>query len=126
MKKRLTPQEKKILSYVRDGRNLFAESRSIAHRAIAKRKAWVNKSYRKSTSQRLLPGAPLEEESLALLELAARAVERHPWRKVPDVPLAQFIEWKNKYGWGGRNRQSSSALRAKAQRLGKRSRRGQP
>jgi len=52
--KRRTPQEKKIDAYVRDGRNLFAESRGIAHRAISKRKAWVNRSFRKAAGQALL------------------------------------------------------------------------
>jgi hypothetical protein len=37
MKRELTPQEKKLLSYAKDGRNTFAESRGRAHRAIARR-----------------------------------------------------------------------------------------
>lgn len=37
--KRLTPRQKKLLSYQKDGRNTYAEARAIAHKAIAQRKS---------------------------------------------------------------------------------------
>jgi hypothetical protein len=48
-----TPQEKKILSYQKDRRNTYGESTHGARKAIPRRKAWVNRSYRHTTRQQL-------------------------------------------------------------------------
>ena len=48
MKRFRTPQEKKLLSLERDGRNLVAESQWGARDAVAKRKQLVTQSYRKA------------------------------------------------------------------------------
>ena len=46
VKHRRSPQEKKVLSYVKDRMETFADARSIAHRAISKRKRAANSAYR--------------------------------------------------------------------------------
>lgn len=87
MKRFRTPQEKKSLSYAHDCRNVVAESHWGARDAIAKRKQWVNQSYRKAVQQRLahLSGAlPADSEQV---ESAVAATQRHGWRKTPDLPL---------------------------------------
>lgn len=87
-----TPQQKKIAAYVRDGRNAVAESRSIAHKAIAKRKAWINKSFRKNTKQTLSARIDLTEDKQLEAESSSLAIKKHRWRKYPDVPLIEFVE----------------------------------
>lgn len=101
--KRRSPQEKKIDEYVRDGRNLRAESRGIAHKAIAKRKAWVNRAFRKAAGQALSSKLGVTEVALAEAEEASAQVERHGWRKQPDVPLATYVEFKQGFVAGKRD-----------------------
>jgi hypothetical protein len=118
--KRKTPQEKKLSAYVRDGRNLVAESRSIAHRAISKRKTWVNKSFRKAANQALASSLSLGEESLDQAELASSQVEKHEWRKQPDVPLATYVQFKQGFVAGKRDQLGiKTELRSLAARLAK-------
>ena len=86
-----TPQEKKALSLDHDCRNVVAESQWGARDAIAKRKQWVNQSYRKAVRQMLsaLSGAaPAETEAD---ESTVAAKQRHRWRKFPDVPLREAL-----------------------------------
>jgi hypothetical protein len=96
MKKRTrSPQEKKALSYVRDRRNGFAESRSIAHRAIAKRKAAANQAFRSTTravlTKELRNHAYLEDADVHVARTGTMA-----WRKGADIPLAVYLESKIK------------------------------
>lgn len=86
-----TPQEKKALSLDHDCRNVVAESQWGARDAIAKRKQWVNQSYRKAVRQTLsaLSGStPAEAEAV---ESTVAATQRHRWRKFPDVPLRKAL-----------------------------------
>jgi hypothetical protein len=114
-----TPQEKKLAEYVRDGRNLRAESRGIAHKAIAKRKAWVNRSFRKVSNQSLSANLGSSEDAMNLAELGSRSVQRHNWRKEPDVPLATYVEFKQ--GFAGKCDQvgKKTRLRLAAAKLAK-------
>ena len=118
--KRKTPQEKKLSAYVRDGRNLVAESRSIAHKAISKRKAWVNRSFRKAANQTLAASLSPSQESLEQAELETSKIARHDWRKQPDVPLATYVEFKQGFVQGKREQIGKKAeLRSVAARLAK-------
>lgn len=85
MKRRLHPREKKLLSYAKDGRNTFAESRGIAHKAIARRKAKANRSFRHAES-RALQSALAGEDDVFVARISRRS-----WQKVPDVPLAAYV-----------------------------------
>ena len=94
MKKRpRSPQEKKALSYVRDRRNGVAESRSIAHRAISKRKALANQAFRSASrgvlTKELRGHADLEDIDSHVSRTGSMA-----WRKIPDMPLASYVEFR--------------------------------
>lgn len=85
MRHRQTPREKKLLSYAKDGRNTFAESRGRAHKAIARRKAKANRAFR-------------HEEALALQSALAghddvfvARISRKSWQKLPDAPLGAYV-----------------------------------
>jgi hypothetical protein len=51
MIRKLTPQEKKRLSYLRNCRNCYGENAKASRKAIFLRKRWVNRAYRRSTQQ---------------------------------------------------------------------------
>lgn len=82
MKTRLTPQQKKLYSYAKDGRNGRAESRSVANKAISKRKAKANRAFRRAQVQALTKDD----------EIVAR-VDRKSFKKSPDVPLAVYVQY---------------------------------
>jgi hypothetical protein len=94
MKKRTRfPPEKKALSYVKDRRNGFAKSRSIAHRAISKRKTAANQAYRSATravmTKELRAHPDLEEADVYIARTGTMA-----WRKGADISLATHLENK--------------------------------
>lgn len=80
MKTKLTPQQKKLNSYAKDGRNGVAESRSIANKAITKRKAKANRALRRAEHQSLAKGVEVVERS-----------GRKSFKKIPDLPLAEYV-----------------------------------
>src|SRR5262245_56907405 len=92
MKRFRTPQEKKVLSYLKDGRNMVSESGGIAHKLIAKRKTLEHQALRRTAKQRLTRA--LAGESGSTDDVANRAVEirKRAWRKVPDRALGEFVE----------------------------------
>lgn len=85
MKRELTPQEKKLLSYAKDGRNTFAESRGIAHKAIARRKAKANRAFRRAESRALLSALGGGGD------VFVARVRRKSWKKLPDAPLGVYV-----------------------------------
>jgi hypothetical protein len=86
MKRERTPQEKKLLSYAKDGRNTVAESRGIARKAIAKRKAKANRALRHAESQALSAVAPGANPDVFVGRIGRRS-----WKKVPDAPLGEYV-----------------------------------
>lgn len=80
-----TPQEKKELSYAKDGRNTFAESRGKAHKAIARRKAKANRAFRRAEARAL--AVPPEADADVFVARAGR----RSWRKIPDAPLGEYV-----------------------------------
>ena len=94
---RRTPQEKKALSYAKDRRNSYGENDKASRKAIPKRKAEVNRSYR-----RKIEGAMNEilstNDPEAMLEIAddASSIRRRDWKKAPDAPLGEVVEKKLK------------------------------
>lgn len=83
MKTKLTPQQKKLHSYAKDGRNGVAESRSIANKAITKRKAKANRALRRAGHQSLAKGDEVVECS-----------GRKSFKKIPDLPLAEYVSMR--------------------------------
>ena len=86
MKRELTPQEKKLLSYAKDGRNAVAESRGVARKAIARRKAKANRALRHAESQALSAAAPDADADVFVGRIGRRS-----WKKVPDAPLGEYV-----------------------------------
>ena len=103
VKRRRSPKEKKLLSYAKDGRNIVAEARSIAHRAITKRKKGANQALRREVHATLtsaLRNAPDPES----VDPFVPRIGRKSFRKTPDVPLGEYVAGKIE----GHPRKSSS------------------
>ena len=88
-----TPQDKKVHSYVKDGRNVVAESRSKAHRAITKRKVKANQALRQA-ERVSLSGALRKELDLEAIDPFVPRVGRRSFRKHPDVSLGEYVATK--------------------------------
>lgn len=98
MKRKLTPQEKKQLSYERDRRNAYGENDKGSRKTIPLRKRIVARSYRRSTKQQLPHGlvvAPTDDLDAA--EARVRSVRRSNWKKWPDIPLGEFIARQHRW-----------------------------
>jgi hypothetical protein len=90
MKRKLTPQDKKILSYATDGRNTVAESRSIANKAISKKKSQANQSYRQSVEVKLQEA--LKTGADDSVDIFIPKIGSNRFKKIPDAPLAVYVE----------------------------------
>jgi len=100
-KRRLTPQEKKILSYAKDCRNGYGENDKASRKAIPRRKQQQNQNERrvmKANLKRNIDGN--EDVSLA-------RPKKGGWQKLPDTPLGQRLDLR-------RNRRMTSELRKEA------------
>ena len=84
-KRTRTPQEKKLLSYARDGRNTVAEARSKAHKAISLRKAKANRAFRRAESRALAQAQGPDAD------VFVGRIGRKSWRKFPDAPLGEYV-----------------------------------
>jgi len=96
MKRTRTPQEKKALSYEHDCRNGYAKSRSIARFAVAKRKKGAHQALRKEVSSRLSAGLR-EVASFEEFDGHVEVEGRRSWKKIPDSPLACYVEGRERY-----------------------------
>jgi hypothetical protein len=88
MKHTRSPQDKKALSYAKDGRNTVAESRSKSRTAIAKRKASANRALRRAETV----ATSKMNQSADGAELEVTRTGRRSWRKIPDAPLAEYVD----------------------------------
>jgi hypothetical protein len=93
MKRSRTPQEKKVLSYAKDRRNVVAESRAAARKSIAKRKAQANQSLRREVHARLGAVIGRADEAEVTDPFVAR-MGRTSWKKKPDVSLGNYLAMK--------------------------------
>lgn len=93
--KEKTPQEKKALSYARDRRNNYHANDKASRKLIPKRKAGVNRVYRRNVSDALkeIVGS-IDLDAAAEAEHSARSIKRDDWRKTPDAPLGAVVEQK--------------------------------
>lgn len=96
MKKR-TPQEKKMLSYERDRRNVYGRSPHASRKAIPLNKALRNRANRHFENQHVDYHGPVPGEDLTD-ELESLLLKRAPkeWEKYPDAPLGEVIAKKSK------------------------------
>jgi hypothetical protein len=82
-----SPAEKKIESYQKDRRNTYSESNARSRHSIRRRKAWVNRTFRRAGKQELTHAA----DDLEAAEEELSKVRRRKWRKSPDEPLAVVL-----------------------------------
>lgn len=101
MKIRRTPQDKKRLSYDRDGRSDYGENDKASRKAIPFRKRWVNKTYRKAVKQTIIKNITLLHDQPELLDAEIKEVKRKPWKKSADKRLGDYLRdkaaFKEKY-----------------------------
>ncbi|MFC8718971.1 hypothetical protein [Kitasatospora sp. NPDC057198] len=91
--KRRTPQEKKRLSYLRDGRNDYGENDKSSRKNIRRNKRFPNSANRRraQTALAALLGPPDGVRAGAVEErLGGRRPKR--WRKAPDAPLGAVVD----------------------------------
>jgi hypothetical protein len=94
MKKRRTPQEKKLLSYEKDCRNTYGERGSHSRHAITLRKA-INRRTDRHRVNLVLQNVESDlVGSLEQAELKVKVVVKHSWRKSADSPLGEVVKRK--------------------------------
>jgi hypothetical protein len=113
MERRRSPQDKKLLSYLKDRRNDYGESDKASRKAIPARKAWVNRTYRRAIRE----VTRTETNQIDELAVDVEQVRRKPWKKSPDRPLGEHLNnrWRVRQERGG-NEPSTSDLREEANR----------
>jgi hypothetical protein len=85
--RRRDPEREKIRDYTKQRRNLYGENDKSSRKAIRFRKAWVNRSYRRTVRQAI----DVEWEPDLVTE-AVQIVQRKDWKKSADEPLAAKVE----------------------------------
>ena len=108
-KPRLTPQEKKVLSYQKDCQNVYGENDKGSRKSIPKRKALANRKIRLSSKADL----KAEIEGRKVRGNFERNMKQK-WKKTPDSPLGERLEWREDIPIIGRNRNMKSDLRKEA------------
>lgn len=95
---KLTPQEKKSLSYEKDRRNNFGQNAKASRKLIPLRKAKARRVSR-HTASRIALVALTDKDGSAVEAAEGRAsfADRTRWEKAPDSTLAEAIEAKK--GW---------------------------
>jgi hypothetical protein len=113
VERRRSPQDKKILSYLKDRRNAYGESDKASRKAIPARKAWVNRSYRRSVRE----VTRTEADQIDVLTDDVEQVRRKSWKKSPDRTLGEHLNnrWRVRQERGG-NEPWTSELREEANR----------
>lgn len=89
------PQEKKRLSYEKDRRNTYGENSKASRKGIPLAKARANRAERHTQDHVLATAVRLENnDELAAVENLVRGAEPRKWRKWPDTPLGEVLNWK--------------------------------
>lgn len=107
--KRLTPQEKKVLSYQKDCQNSYGENDKGSRKSIPKRKALANRKIRLSGKADLKAEVD-GRESRGRLDQAIKT----KWKKVPDLPLGERLDFREDMPIIARERDMKSDLRKEA------------
>ncbi len=95
-RKILTPQEKKLLSYLKDTRNTYGESRSRSRFSIARNKVYGNQALRHGQKLVLKQILKVTKKEIEIVEAKMKSVEPRRWRKWADSPLGELISDKLK------------------------------
>ena len=92
-----SPQEKKTLSYAKDCRNTYGENDKGSRESIRKRKAGVNRVYRRKINEVLDHiGSGVDIEAADAADAEAKNIRRPFWKKATDQPLGEIVERKIK------------------------------
>jgi hypothetical protein len=95
---RKTPQEKKALSYAKDRRNAYGESRANSRFSIRKNKTFPKRAYRHRIAQILNSEIDeLNQENLETVDNEVKSFRRSNWKKVPDIPLEDWVRGRLEY-----------------------------
>ena len=96
-KRRLSPAEKKALSYAKDRRNSYGGNDKAARKAIPARKAGENRKNRRKAAQALEAYETFDEGSANVIESSlTHDIERvGGWKKGSDQPLGDHISQQN-------------------------------
>ncbi len=95
-RKILTPQEKKLLSYLKDTRNTYGESGARSRFSIARNKVYGNQALRHGQKLVLKQILKVTKEEIKIVEAKMKSVEPRRWRKWADSPLGELISDKLK------------------------------
>lgn len=117
MKRRLSPAEKKALSYERDGVNCYGENNKASRKAIPRFKAATNRTMRRSGREVIASMALADEDrsDAVLAEITAKG--SRPWkRKIPDLPLGLALEQRDGVARSGRTGRNVRAAVKKLRR----------
>lgn len=113
-KKQRTPQEKKKLSYEKDRRNTYGESRVSSVKSIKRRKRGANRVFRrgnKRVAQLSVVSIESDTDEKAIRELGKMKMKKKRWRKSPDTPLGEYIERQKEKAVSRINRKSEKKKR---------------
>lgn len=92
---RLTPQEKKRLSYSKDRRNTYGENAKSSRKNISRNKRIRTRSERRTANEPLRSRSTSADESCVDLAGAKAILKRKKsWKKKPDEPLGVVVQNK--------------------------------
>lgn len=90
-----TPQEKKRLSYEKDRRNTYGESRSSSVKSIKRRKTNANRTFRrgnKRVAELSVISIESDTDNKVIRKLGEMKIKKKRWKKSPDTPLGEYVE----------------------------------
>lgn len=93
-RKRLTPQDKKLLSYLKDTRNTYGESGARSRFSIARNKVYVHQSLRHGQKLVLKRILKVTSGEIEIVEAEMKSIEPKRWRKCADSPLGELVAGK--------------------------------
>ena len=91
---RKNPQEKKALSYKKDGRNVYHENDKASRKNLPRKKKRVNRAYRRVTKQQISQADTAVDPELDLIieaQIGSGQSHRLFRLKYPDQPLADHL-----------------------------------
>ena len=93
MSKLKSPRQKKVVSLSRDRRGVFGKNDKATRKSLPRKKARLNRAFRHEVHEGLhVDGAPVEKLALDELDQAVGAVRRKKFKKLPDLPLVEYID----------------------------------
>jgi hypothetical protein len=94
MKRRLTPQEKKAHSLVKDCRNIYGNNDKAARTGIRRKRARKHRKYRHNVNTAIATAMDHALQNPELIDDATSSIRRREWKKWPDAPLRNIIQYK--------------------------------